>query len=190
MARTRKIPTWCLAAVSLWAAIDCTRQAKTQREKRPPGELQLTLRTDRTTYSMKDKVHLEVQATNVGDSDMYVWSWIFCWGQGSALSIHALDGKENLVQPASGILLDCVPPPPGEHDFSEFIRLEPGRFDGLAEDFDPRDLVDGPGERTLVVTLGGVLSWDLIREMKYPDLPYWTSEDKPLMAKLRLTFTP
>jgi hypothetical protein len=139
---------------------------------------------------MKDRIHLEVQVTNDGRSDVYVWSSIFCWGQGSALSIHTINAKGELIQPASTFLLDCVPPPPAGHQISQFIKLEPGRFYGIADDFKPRDLVDGPGEVTLVVTLSGVLSKDLIRELVYPNLPYWTSEDHRLIAKLPLAFTP
>lgn len=39
--------------------------------------LKLTVRTDRSTYSMKDKLHIEVQLTNVGNSDVYVMTGSF-----------------------------------------------------------------------------------------------------------------
>lgn len=148
--------------------------------------LKLTVRTDRSTYSMKDKLHIEVQLTNVGNSDVYVYDWIFCWGQGSALSVHALDQKGKWVQPKSSFLLDCIPPPPTEHDSSQFIRIEPGRFYGLEDDFNLPDLVDGPGERTVEVALGGVLSRDFLRKYGNPDLPYWTGDDKPLFARVHI----
>ena len=139
---------------------------------------------------MKDKMHLEVQLTNAGNTDVYVWDWIFCWGQGPALSIHTLNERGDWVQPASGFLMDCVPPPPKEGDSTQFIRIEPARFYGLAEDFNIRDLVDGPGKRTLIVKLGGVLSQEFIRKLGYPDLPYWTSQDESVSAKVKITVTP
>jgi hypothetical protein len=139
---------------------------------------------------MKDKMHIEVQVANGGDDDVYIWDGIFCWGQGGALNIRALTSAGKQVHPASDFLLDCVPPPPKEGDLTQFIRIGPGRFYGLTGDFDLRDLVDGPGERTLVIRLGGVLSLEFIRTLGYPELPYWTSEDKPLISEVHLTITP
>lgn len=166
----------------------CLAQNKNSEHLNGP-QLQLSIRTDRSVYSMKDKLHMEVQLTNVGKSDVYVWDWIFCWGQGSALSIHAFDDKGKMVQPVSGFLIDCVPPPPKEHDTSQFIRLEPGRFYGIADDFDIRDLVDGPGNRTLSISISGVLSHDFLRKFGYPDLPYWTSDDKLLFDRVPIRVT-
>ena len=175
-----------LVIVSLSAV--CVAQDKHSQHPNDP-QLQLSIRTDRSVYSMKDKLHMEVQITNVGNSDVYVWDWIFCWGQGSALSIHAFDDKGKMVQPVSGFLIDCVPPPPKEHDTSQFIRLEPGRFYGIADDFDMRDLVDGPGNRTLAISISGVLSHDFLRKFGYPDLPYWTSDDKFLFSRVPIRVT-
>jgi len=175
-----------LAVVSL-SAVALAQSANSENVNKP--NLQLSVRADRSSYSMKDKLHMEVQLTNVGNSDIYVWDWIFCWGQGSAISIHAFDNKGKMVQPVSGFLIDCVPPPPKEHDTSQFIRLEPGRFYGVSEEFDMRDLVDGPGSRTLIVSIGGVLSHDFLRKSGYPDIPYWTSDDKSLSARVQIQVT-
>ncbi len=139
---------------------------------------------------MKDKMHIEVQLTNAGETDVYVWDWIFCWGQGSSLSIHALNASGKWVQPASSVLLDCIPPPPKEGNPAQFVRIQPARFYGMADEFDLRDVVDGPGERTLIIGLSGVIGRDFIRKLGYADLPYWTSEDKPVFAKVKITVTP
>src|SRR5258708_36292968 len=117
--------------VAVMSASLCFGQKSSSASASEPN-LQLSVRTNRTVYSMKDKLHIEVQLTNAGNSDVYVWDWFFCWGQGSDLSIHAFDANGKMVQPVSGILIDCVPPPPKEHDTSQFIRLEPGRFYGVS----------------------------------------------------------
>ena len=180
------ISAWlCVLALNVASA----GQVSTGARNSPSPKLELSLRTDRTSYSMTDKMHIEVQLTNIGNTDVYVWSWIFCWGQGPSLSIRALNNAGQWVQPASGFLLDCVPPPPKANDPTQFIKIEPGRFYGLAEDFPLKDLMDGPGQRTLIVKLGGTLSRDFITGLGYPDLPYWTSEDRPLTARVRLTVT-
>ncbi|HWH59000.1 MAG TPA: hypothetical protein VN682_15335 [Terriglobales bacterium] len=182
----QKLLIFVLAVVSV-SPVGRTQNAKSEQVNKP--NLQLSVRADRSSYSLKDKLHMEVQLTNVGNSDIYVWDWIFCWGQGSAISIHAFDDKGKMVQPVSGFLIDCVPPPPKEHDTTQFIRLEPGRFYGVSEDFDMRDLVDGPGNRILTISIGGVLSRDFLHKFGYPDLPYWTSDDKPLSARISIRVT-
>ena len=191
--RGREMGSLCSSKclVVIWACF-CVLTAAAFAQDKSAGvsnktpNLQLSVRTDRVTYSMKDKLHIEVQLTNVGQSDVYVWRWIFCWGQGPALSIHALDQKGEWVQPKSSFLLDCLPPTPKEHDASQFIRIEPGRFYGVTDDFNLPDLVDGPGKRTLEIGLSGVLSKEIIREFGFPNLPYWTSDDKPLFARVRI----
>lgn len=51
-------------------------------------------------------------------------------------------------------MLDCVPPPPKEGNVYAFIRLQPGRFYGLADEINVSDVVNKPGEYDLTVTYG------------------------------------
>ncbi len=108
-------------------------------------------------------------------------------GQGPSLNVHVLDSSGHDIY--TDFLPDCVPPPPKLEGMSEFIRIDPGNFYSLSDDFKLRQLVNKPGEYTLIVQCGSWPTPALLVEAGFPKLPYWT-EDKPLVAKVHITVRP
>lgn len=72
---------------------------------------------------------------------------------------------------------------------SEFIRIDPGKFYGRSDDFKLRELVNKPGEYTVIVQCGSWPTTAFLAEAGFPKLPYW-AEDKPLIAKVHITVRP
>ncbi len=150
--------------------------------------LQFTVRTDRRTYSIKGKMLMEVQLTNVGKDTVYLYRWDLCWGQGLALNLRVQDSAGQDIQ--TGILWDCIPPPPKPDDLSEFIRIEPSNFYGLRDQIKLREIVNKPGEYDLLIQFGSSLSPEFVTSAGFPKLPYWTTPDKPLARRIHITVTP
>ncbi|SRR5579864_2591455 len=86
-------------------------------------------------------------------------------------------------------LFDCVPPPPKEGNVYAFIRLQPGRFYGIADEIKVSDVVSKPGEYNLSVTYGSSISSSFINEFLNHDpiaiLPVWTME-QPIVKASRV----
>jgi hypothetical protein len=150
--------------------------------------LQLTVRTDKQTYSIKDKMLMEVQLTNVGQDTVYVYRWDLCWGRGLALNMRVKDSQGRDVYTA--ILWDCIPPPPKPDEPSEFIRIEPSNFYGLRDEIKMREIVNRPGEYQLIIQFGSSLSTEFLKDAGFPKLPYWTTPDKPLRKSIHITVSP
>jgi hypothetical protein len=55
-------------------------------------------------------------------------------------------------------LFDCVPPPPKEGNVYDFIKLEPGRFYGVADEIKVTDVASKPGEYDINVTYNSFAS--------------------------------
>ena len=150
--------------------------------------LQLTVRTDRQAYSIKGTMLMEVQLTNVGEDTLYVYRWDLCWGQGLALNMRVKDSEGRDVH--TTILWDCIPPPPKPDEPSQFIRLEPSNFYGLRDEIKLREIVNKPGKYQLIIQIGSSLSPEFLKDAGFPNLPYWTTPDKPLTRRIRITVTP
>lgn len=125
-------------------------------DKPSSAPLVLSVRTDRQTYRMLDKIRMETQLLNAGIEDVYTYEWDLCWNFARGLSMHwsTPDGKPV----HGGFLLDCVSPPPKEGNVYAFIRLQPGRFYGLADEMKVSDVVNKPGEYNLTVIYGSSIS--------------------------------
>lgn len=142
---------------------------------------------------MSELVPLEVQLTNMGTGDLYLFDDI-CWNPGNFLTmqVFSTDGKE--VSPPLEYLRDCLPGPPRRNDISRFFRLEPKTFYGVIENFIVRELVVEPGEYDIVVHYKAALSADWIKKYggtKIADLPIWTREQPQLGSnRLRISIMP
>jgi hypothetical protein len=63
---------------------------------------------------------------------VYIWEWDLCWNFARGLSMYLTTADGTPVR--GDFLFDCVPPPPKEGNVYAFIKLEPGRFYGIADD--------------------------------------------------------
>jgi hypothetical protein len=110
----------CLIAAAMSSAV----AAQVNKEDKPASSaLQLTVRTDKKTYRMSDKVRMETQLLNTGNEDVYIWEWDLCWNFARGLSMYFTTADGTPVQ--GNFLFDCVPPPPKEGNVYAFIKLEP-----------------------------------------------------------------
>ena len=140
---------------------------------------------------MGGTLRLETRFTNSGTQSFYVFGDELCWNPGRLLNIHVFDASGKEVSGHSDFLRDCLPPPPSRDDASRFIELEPGSFEGFAENFDVRELVPEPGEYDLVVKYKSGISKQWISKYGGPKLgalTIWTSE-YPEIASNRLHIT-
>src|ERR1700686_1083297 len=118
--------------------------------------LKLAVRTDRQTYRMSDKIRMETQLLNAGQEDVYIWDWDLCWNPARGLSMYVTTPDGSAVR--GDLLFDCVPPPPAEGHVYAFIKLEPGRFYGIADEINVTDVVSKPGEYDIDVTYNSLIS--------------------------------
>lgn len=161
--------------------------ASTFHESSVP-RLQLTVRTDKRTYSIKGKMQIEVQLKNGASDTVYLYRWDLCWGQGPALNLWVEDSAGRGVQ--TEFLWDCVPPPPRPADPSEFIRIDPANFYGLSNRIKLREIVKKPGAYAITIRFGSSLSPEFLKDAGFPQRPYWTTLDKPLTQKIQIRVTP
>ncbi len=151
--------------------------------------LQLSVRIDRQTYRMSDSMKMETQITNIGNDDVYLYDWNLCWNFARWLKMMVFDSKGAYVH--THFLVDCVPPPPRPGDVYQFIKLEPGRFYGIADESPIRDMVNEPGEYDLDVSYESCMPAELVSEFFSHDpiskLPLWTME-KPILKANRVHF--
>jgi hypothetical protein len=127
-----------------------TSLALAQARPKAHETLELSIRTDRTTYTRNNSVELQLQVTNYGHNDLYLWKWDFCWNFSRGLTLHVLseDGKE--INP--GPVMDCVPPPPNAGHPEDFIRIGSGAFYGTITDLKISNFFPKPGNYALFVT--------------------------------------
>jgi len=167
------------------AAMTSAVVAQVNKAERPAApSLELAVRTDQQTYRMSDKIRLETRLLNTGNEDVYIWEWDLCWNPARGLSMYftTSDGS-----PAHGdFFFDCVPPPPKEGNVYAFIKLEPGRFYGVADEIKVTDVVSKPGEYDIGVTYNSFVSRSFIKESFKHDpiakLPLWTMEQPTITA--------
>jgi hypothetical protein len=176
--------------VLLYLAIAAMTSAVGQSTKVPTPAapaLRLAVRTDRQTYRMSDKIKMEAQLLNAGKEDVYLWDWDLCWNPARGLSMYVTTPSGAAVN--GKLLFDCLPPQPKEGRVYAFIKLEPGRFYGTADEINVTDVVNKPGEYNIDVTYNSFLSSSFIKEFLSHDpiaqLPVWTME-QPTIKALRL----
>jgi hypothetical protein len=174
--------------VLLYLTIAATTWAVGQSSKVPtpdPAALRLTVRTDRQIYRMSDKIKMETQLLNVGREDVYIWDWDLCWNLARGLSMYVTTPNGAAVH--GNFLFDCLPPPPEEGHVYAFIKLEPGRFYGIADEIKVADVVSKPGQYNIEITYNSFLSRSWVNEFLSHDpivkLPLWTMEQPTIKAR-------
>ncbi|MBZ5572802.1 MAG: hypothetical protein LAO09_13105 [Acidobacteriia bacterium] len=181
-------------AYLLLATITCTGvDAQINNPDKPTTTLLLSVRTDQHVYRMSDKIRMETQLLNTGSEDVYIWDWDLCWNFARGLSMHFAAPDGALAH--GDFLFDCVPPPPKKGDVYAFIKLEPGRFYGIADEIKVTDVVSKPGEYDLSVTYKSSISSRFIKEFLNHDLvsrlQVWTMEQPTIEAPiLRIVVKP
>ena len=186
----RRFVLSCLIAAAMTSAL----AARVNKADKPALEgLQLTVRTDQHTYRMSDKIRMETQLLNTGNEDVYIWEWDLCWNFARGLSMYLTTPDGTPVQ--GDFLFDCVPPPPKEGNVYAFIKLEPGRFYGIADEIKVTDIVSKPGEYDIVVNYSSSISRSFIKEFLKHDpistLPLWTMEQPAIKApRVRIIIKP
>ena|ERR1700739_4038322 len=180
----------CLIALVMISAVS----AQVSKVDKPASPvIQLTVRTNQQTYRMSDKIRMETQLLNTGNEDVYIWEWDLCWNFARGLSMHLTTPDGTPVQ--GDFLFDCVPPPPKEGNVYAFIKLEPGRFYGIANEIKVADVVSKPGEYDISVTYHSSISRSFIKKFLKNDpistLPVWTMEEPTVETpKMRIIVQP
>ena len=159
--------------------------AQVKRVEKPAvPALELAVRTDQHTYRMSDKIRMETRLLNTGNGDVYIWDWDLCWNPARGLSMFLTTPDGSPVH--GDFLFDCVPPPPKEGNVYAFIKLEPGRFYGVADEIKVTDVVSKPGEYDINVAYKSFASRSLTKEFLQHDpiskLPLWTMEQPTITA--------
>ena len=174
--------------VLLYLTIVAMTSAVGQPNKVPtpdPAALRLTVRTNRQSYRMSDKIKMETELLNVGREDVYIWDWDLCWNPARGLSMYVTTPDGAAVN--GNLLFDCLPPPPVEGHLYAFIKLEPGRFYGIADEINVADVVSKPGRYNIDVTYNSFISRRSINEFLSHDpivkLPLWTMEQPTIKAR-------
>jgi hypothetical protein len=138
---------------------------------------------------MADNMKMETQITNVGNDDVYLYEWSLCYNFARWLKLSVFDAKGAYVQ--THFLIDCVPPPPRAGDVYQFIKLEPGKFYGIADESPIRDVVNEPGEYDIDVSYESCISAEWISKYFASEpiskLALWTME-KPILKANRIHF--
>src|SRR3569833_2236880 len=99
-----------------------TFPARCQKASQPaPSQLKVVVRADRDTYHISDTMRFETHLVNVGEGDVYVWTWDFCWKPARGLSLHLIAPDGTLAK--GKVLLDCVLSPPMQGDPFLFVCL-------------------------------------------------------------------
>ena len=152
--------------------------------------LDLSIRTDRIVYSRADAVELQLQVTNYGPNNPYIWRTDLCWECVQALKLHviAADGREIASGPTSG--LPPIPPRPGHPE--DFIRIESGTFYGTITELKTANLFPKPGKYDLFVTYDSALPVEFVswfpRNDPATNIPVRTKGD-PTLTSNRLKIT-
>lgn len=166
------------------AAMTSALAQSTKVSKPASPALELAVRTDRRTYRMSDKIKIETQLLNTGNEDVYIWDWDLCWNPARGISVYVTTPEGSAVH--GHFFFDCVPPPPAQGRVYDFVRLEPGRFYGAADEINVTDVVSKPGEYNIDVTYNSFISRSFIKEFLSHDpiakLPVWTMEQPTIKA--------
>jgi hypothetical protein len=132
--------------------------------------LTITVKSEKDSYSLHDKIRLTFVRQNVGRERLLVprqWGWGVM-----RTDIRVFDAKGNDVK--TNILVDELPPPPQPYDF---VLLERGDFVGTYKNGDVTQFINAPGDYELVVEYTSYLSETYAREaMKMPNAPFWSQE--------------
>jgi hypothetical protein len=123
-----------------------------------------------TTYRISEKIQLEIQLSNVGES-AFVINRHLSWGVGRTdIQVFDSNGKEVFTT----FLADEVPPMPKQDDFFELGRNE---FFGVRVEEPITHFFNTPGIYEVVVDYTSTDSEQWTREnVKLPNVPSWGQE--------------
>jgi hypothetical protein len=182
--------TWVLRffLVVFFGLVSCSPKPKIRADNLAVGIL-----ADPRVYRMNDVLDLETRLKNIGVSSFYIFQDM-CWDPKNHLNIHVLDLSGNEVTGHASVLQDCHLFSPIADDTSRFIEMEPGSFEGMADKFNIRELVPGPGEYDIVVRYHSGISQEWISRQggtKLAALPIWTSEYPEIVSnRIRVVVKP
>ena len=131
--------------------------------------LSVSLRSVKSSYSIKENISLEIQLENVGTESLLVcrkWGW----GVGR-MDVRVFDSKGKEVFTTN--LADEIPPPLREKDF---IELREGDFFGIRLSEDATHFVNTPGTYDFFVDYTSIVTEEWVRKLKLPPLPLWSRE--------------
>ena len=176
-----KLPSMKRAILTLTAMMSV---ALSQTDKAADTNLSVRLRSDKTSYSLRGDIHLEIIRENTGADRLLVcrqWGWGI---RRTEVQVFDATGKEVHTD----FMADELPPPPQLYDF---VMLSPGDFIGTRLEEPAKPLVTKPGDYELVIKYTSYLSESYAREaMKMPNEPFWSRERGPVMSNrinLRVT---
>jgi hypothetical protein len=159
----------------------------------PQPQLKLTVRAQSQAYRLGDKIEFESRLTNTGKVDVYLFDDV-CSGFADGLSLSVYDSAGKEVPRVSDVsprfLPDCIPQPPKSGDMSRFLRLPLGHFYGHAISLKIQDFAKKPGEYDFVFEYHSSIPVSLLVESGFPDVPFWTAEEKSIKCRVRVRVIP
>jgi hypothetical protein len=107
------------------------------------------------------------------------------------LSVYDSAGKEvpRVSDASPGFVPDCIAPPPEPGDMSQFLRVPLGHFYGHTISLKIQDFAKKPGEYDFVFEYHPSISVGLLVESGFPDVSFWTAEEKPLRSRVHVKVT-
>ena len=131
-----------------------------------PG-IKVIFTCDKVKASMADSVVFDVAILNVGTDDAYVYDRLE-WGEGGGLLLWFRDDRMGFFRP----WVDPPWLPPRLDDPGLYVRLEPGRFYGLRQQWLVKNLGRGrPGSYTLWVEYEGPIFRKNVYDPKFSGRP-------------------
>lgn len=185
--RIFRCPTCVLCAVALASLLAGTSSgqseaagAKAEGMAHESSILMMSLKTDRASYKLGDKITVQVLLTNSSKSPVYLYAALD-WGESAGLSLWVKDAVSGKNIPEE-FIADALPPPPASKD--AFIKLLPDHIYGVV-------LTSSLAE--LNVRKKG--SYELVAEYHSPipskmsfGLPIWSQEHGAITSN-RVTIT-
>lgn len=168
----------------LVVAVSSPRSSATEQEQSVKPTLSASIRSAKSSYSIKENIRLEIQLGNVGGGSLLVWRHSG-WGVGR-MNVRVFDSNDKEV--FTTFLADEVPPPPRENDF---IVLEGGEFFGTRLNEDATHFVNTPGTYDIFVEYTSPLTEQYLRKsLRLPPLPLWPRERGTIVSnKVRIEVT-
>lgn len=144
-------------------------QAGLLRKKEPMSAhvAKIRILTNKSRYSLRESVELDVAIRNEGDSPIYLDRRMF-WGYGGGLHLDIRDQQGTSIGPS--VRDDAIMPPPSQDDPLPLVRIDEWHFFGTTRLLPIQEYFFKPGKYVLRVKY---TSWldrdDLIPRLR--DLP-------------------
>jgi hypothetical protein len=178
--RNGLLPTAFLLAIAVSPSLS---SANAQQQSAKPV-LSVSVRSPKTSYSIKESIILEIQLENVGTESLLVRrNW--AWGVGRT-DVRVLDSNGKDV--FTTYLADELPQMPRANDF---IELRPREFFGTRLSEEVTHFLNTPGTYDFFVEYTSSVSEEWVRKnVKLPPLPLWSRERGTIVSnKIRIEVT-